>query len=290
MKKIFLIILFTNILFAQKESDEWISQDGYKFMKPPGWVYKQDESSILLGNDNISGTILIIPTEAGSFDEVKQQMLDGVDEEGTSLFLSGKLKTLGEKIIAGEYSGIYEYQNVKAYIIGTHSAHGNGVYILAFDSPENFSKELIETAESIAKGMKYTVKKTPQNAVVENSTGVNDGSALIRYFTGTYYSFSGGGVTSGGTERRFVICADGKFYFSSESGYSGDAGTAGAWGVASQSGEAGICNINGSKNAGQIFLRYNNGNTETINYQVGGDGCIYFGNIKYAYEKPAVCE
>jgi hypothetical protein len=285
-----LLFLITNIFFAQESSDEWISQGGFKFIKPTGWVYQQDESGILLGHDKISGAILIIPTEANSFDEVKQQMLAGLDEEGTSLFLSGKLTTLGENIYAGEYSGIYEYQNVKAYIIGTHPAHGNGVYILAFDSPENFNKELSKTAEAIAKGMKYTKTKTPDNITLEKRTGGNEASGLIKYFAGTYYSFTGGGITSGGTERRFVICSNGQFYFTSESGYSGDAGTAGAWGVASQSGEAGTWNINGSKTAGQIFLRYNNGNTETVNYQVCGDGCIYLGNIKYAYEKPAVCE
>ncbi|MDI6804947.1 MAG: hypothetical protein QME58_14100 [Bacteroidota bacterium] len=284
-----ILALSISSLFAQESSDEWISQGGFKFIKPTGWVYQQNESGILLGHDKISGAILIIPTDANGFEEVKQQMLTGLDEEGTSLLLSGKLTTLGENIYAGEYSGIYEYQNVKAYIIGTHPAYGNGVYILAFDSPENFNKELSKTAEAIAKGMNYTKTKTPDNFTFEKGTGGNDASGLMKYFAGTYYSFTGGGITSGGTERRFVICSNGQFYFTSESGYSGDAGTAGAWGTASQSGEAGTWSISGNKTSGKIIFAYSNGNTDVVNYQVCGDGCIYFNDIKYAYEKPAVC-
>jgi hypothetical protein len=152
-----------------------------------------------------------------------------------------------------------------------------------------FSSELTKAAVSIAKGMKYYDKKESIAATDSQLKTQNGSTDLIRYFAGTYYSFTGGGVTSGSTERRFVLCANGQFYFSSESGYSGGAGTSGAWGVASQSGEAGTWSIKGSKTSGSIVLTYSNGNTNVVNFQVCGDGCVYFNNIKYAYEKAATC-
>ncbi len=296
MKTKFVIIALLIILpfwtFCQNETDDWItnSQWGYKFQAPKNWKYQKDDSSVLLGHEKISGAILVIPTEAESFDGVKDQMSVGLEEEGTVLTLTGELKPLADYIIAGEYSGIYEYQEVKAYIIGSHSKYGSGAYILALDSPDMFSSELTKAAVSIAKGMKYYDKKESVAATDSQLKTQNGSTDLLRYFAGTYYSFTGGGVTSGGTERRFVICSNGQFYFSSESGYSGGAGTSGAWGVASQSGEAGTWSIKGSKTSGSIVLTYSNGNTDIVNYQVCGDGCIYFNNIKYAYEKAATCE
>lgn len=286
-----IILLLSGCLFSQTENTNWIShpQLGCSLKTPTGWSYQQDGSGILLSNENISGAILIIPTEAENFDDVRKQMADGVEEEGTSLSLSGKLKQLGNRMIAGEYSGVYEYQSVKAYIIGTHSQYGSGVFILAFDSPENFSTELINIAVTIAKGMKYTENKTSISAAPKRGEGLSDNSGLLKFFTGTYFSYTGGGITSGGTERRFVICENRRFYFTSESSYSGGAGTGDAWGAASQSGEAGTLTMNGNKTSGSITLTYSNGNTEIINYEVCGNGCIYFNNIKYAYEKPAIC-
>lgn len=287
-----MIFLASCLLYAQKENSEWIShpQLGCSVKIPIGWTRQQDESGILLSRNKISAAILIMPTEAENFDEVKQQMVEGLNEEGISLSLNGKLKTLSTNIIAGEYSGLYEYQEVQAYIIGTHSKNGSGVYVLAFSAPEKFNKEITNTAITIAKGLKYTKNTTPVSTTPKRGGGLYDDSGLLKYFTGTYYSYTGGGITSGGTERRFVICSNGQFYFSSESGYSGGAGTSGAWGVASQSGEAGTWSIKGSKTSGSIVLIYSNGNTDIVNFQVCGDACIYFNNIKYAYEKAATCE
>lgn len=296
MKTISVIIALLIILpictLCQNETDGWIAdpQWGYKFQVPKNWKYQKDDSSVLLDHETISGAILVVPTEAESFDGVKNQMSVGLEEEGTVLTLIGELKTLADYLIAGEYSGIYEYQEVKAYIIGTHSKYGSGAYILALDTPDMFSSELTKAAVSIAKGMKYNDKKASVAATGNQPKTQNGSTDLLRYFAGTYYGFTGGSVTSGGIERRFVICSNGQFYYSSESGYSGGAGTSGAWGVASQSGDAGTWSIKGSKTSGSIVLTYSNGNTNIVNFQVCGDGCIYFNNIKYAYEKPAMCE
>ncbi len=113
---------------------------------------------------------------------------------------------------------------------------------------------------------------------------------LMNYYAGSYYSFNAvGGGQTGGTERKLSLCPDGRYYSSSESGYSGDAGRPGAWGNASQGSGGGTWKITGSKTAGTIAMTNANGNTTAYKYETCGDGCYYFGNIKYAYAGKPEC-
>jgi len=110
---------------------------------------------------------------------------------------------------------------------------------------------------------------------------------LMKYFAGSYYSFSAvGGGQTGGTERKISLCADGRYISSSESGYSGGSG---AWGTASQGGGGGTWSIKGTKTTGTIVTTNRNGQPTTYKYEVCGDGCIYFGNTKFAYAGAPDC-
>lgn len=138
---------------------------------------------------------------------------------------------------------------------------------------------------------------TKQAEVINKSTAADGGSAppsfesnqdLMQHFAGSYYSFSAvGGGQTGGTERKLSLCADGKFSSSFESGYSG--GTTGSWGTASQGGGLGSWRITGNKTSGTIVTVDRSGKSTTYNYKTCGNGCIYLGNIKYAYAGSPVC-
>lgn len=127
-------------------------------------------------------------------------------------------------------------------------------------------------------------------AATNSSTGGNSGNVapafendaeLMKYFAGLYYSFSGvGGGQTGGTERKISLCADSRYSSFSESGYSGNAG---AWGSASQGGGSGTWKITGNKNSGTIVTTDRNSKSTTYKYETCGNGCIYFGNTKFAY-------
>jgi len=122
------------------------------------------------------------------------------------------------------------------------------------------------------------------------ASGPND-SQLMQQMAGSWYSFTavGGGYT-GGTERKLNLCANGRYYYASESGYSGDAGKPGAWGTASQGGNGGTWRISGNTNEGTIVLVSGNGKTSSYKFKSCGNGCIYLGNIKYAYAGKASCD
>jgi hypothetical protein len=112
----------------------------------------------------------------------------------------------------------------------------------------------------------------------------NDQS-LMEYFRGMYYSFNSvGGGQTGGTERKVSLCPDGSYFSSSESGYSGD-----GWGSASSGGGRGTWRITGSKTSGTIVMTDANGKSTTYKYEVCGDGCINFGNTRFAYAGNPEC-
>jgi hypothetical protein len=118
----------------------------------------------------------------------------------------------------------------------------------------------------------------------------NQDGGLIAQMSATYYSFtSSGGGHSGGTERRVVLCPDGRYYTSTESGYSSGAGTGGAWGTASQKGSQGTWRVVGNVQKGTLTTITSDGRPTEYRYQSCGKGCYYFGSNKFAVEGPARC-
>lgn len=115
-------------------------------------------------------------------------------------------------------------------------------------------------------------------------------SELMKSFAGYYYSFSAvGGGQTGGTERKVMLCPNGTYRMASETGYSGNAGTANAWGSASQGGGDGSWRITGDMNAGTLVTTDNQGSSTTYPYERCGSDCVYFGNTKFALAGPPDC-
>jgi hypothetical protein len=123
-----------------------------------------------------------------------------------------------------------------------------------------------------------------------SATGPND-AQLMQQFSGLYYSFSAvGGGQTGGTERKVSLCPDGTFREYSETGYSADAGTANAWGSASQGGNTGTWRIVGNMNKGTITTVSADGKATEYPFSRCGSDCVYFGNTKFALAGPPQCK
>jgi len=99
---------------------------------------------------------------------------------------------------------------------------------------------------------------------------------LAQQMAGTWWGYSGS------TETKIGLCPDGSYSNFSEFGYSGtmsDSGgnQTGAWGGAGQNGGQGSWAIQGTSQSGTISVRYNDGSTETISYELANDdGCYSF--------------
>lgn len=110
---------------------------------------------------------------------------------------------------------------------------------------------------------------------------------LMNYFKGKWYSFTSAGYGyTASSERRISLCGNGTYRASFESGYSGT----GQWGQAAQGGGGGSWRITGNKNEGTIVTTNSEGKSTTYKYESCGDGCIYLGNYKYAYEGSPECQ
>ncbi len=109
--------------------------------------------------------------------------------------------------------------------------------------------------------------------------------ALQKAMAGEYYSFTGN------TERKLMLCANGTFYDSRESSYSGSFGTdQGNWGAASAGQGSGSYSIQGSEESGTIQFTYKGGKRATSQYQSTGErGCYSFDGQTFCYSGAARC-
>lgn len=116
--------------------------------------------------------------------------------------------------------------------------------------------------------------------------GPNDAD-LQRWITGTFYYFSSSAVVSASSERSFVLCVDGQFRITGEFHAAGS----GAWGAASQSGNAGRWTISGDRQSGTITLSFAGGGTRNVAYRVGSkeEQTMYFDGVLFAYAGVAEC-
>jgi hypothetical protein len=113
---------------------------------------------------------------------------------------------------------------------------------------------------------------------------------LLRAMAGEYYSYSGE------TERSVTMCANGTFFGSSESSYSGTSSDSlgnqtGAWGAANQKQSSGSWAVQGSLQSGTITLGYRGGKTEKVPYQTTGQrGCFRFNGTPFCYRSAGRCQ
>jgi hypothetical protein len=110
--------------------------------------------------------------------------------------------------------------------------------------------------------------------------------ALMQAMAGEYYSYSGS------TERKLMLCANGTFWDSRESSYSGSFGTGqGGWGAASQGGGSGSYAIQGDVQGGTITFSYKGGKRSQSRFRSTGErGCYSFDGTTFCYSGPARCQ
>jgi len=222
---------------------------GFKFRPPTGWKWQQDHTGAILGHDTIAGMIIVFPHLAANLQQVQQEMLEGLTEEGTQLHPTSRLQALGDNAIAGDYAGVYQGQQVKGRGLGTSSPYGGGAYIIAVTTPNMYSQQLVGAAEAIARGMEYFRVEV---------------SDLVRHFSGTWAS-----VTSS-TLATMTLAPDGTYSSSYEASYWGQDAETGYsdWDVTGQQRNQGRWTVRGNREQGAIVITYPNGNETVLEYQV----------------------
>ncbi len=119
--------------------------------------------------------------------------------------------------------------------------------------------------------------------------GPSDAS-LMQAMAAEYYSYSGS------TERKVMLCPDGRYYNASESSYSGTSSDSLgnqnlAWGSASQRRGEGRWTVQGTQQRGTITFTGNDGTSSQVQYQTTGErGCFTFNGTTACVSGPPRCQ
>jgi hypothetical protein len=130
---------------------------------------------------------------------------------------------------------------------------------------------------------------SPASSTAAQPAGPND-TSLMQAMAAEYYSYSGS------TERKVMLCPDGRYFNSSESGYSGTSSDSLgnqnlAWGSASQKSGAGRWVVQGTQQQGTISLTGNDGSRSQVQYQSTGErGCFRFNGTAFCASGPPRCQ
>jgi hypothetical protein len=225
---------------------------GFKFKPPDGWKFQKNGSGAILGHDTIAGMIIIMTHMAGNLQEVQDQLQKGLQEEGIQLSLTGTLQPLGDNILAGDYEGIANGQQVKARGFGTLSPYGGGAFIIAVTIPEKYGSPLTTPAEAIAKSMQYFKVEA---------------SELMQHFAGTWVN------STTNTETQMTLAPDGSYFENYEASYSGGfsnqyGSDLGGWGTARQDQGQGRWTVRGDRQQGSIIITKKDGGQIVLEYKV----------------------
>jgi hypothetical protein len=229
--------------------DAW----GFQFVPPQGWVSRKNASGILLGHNTIAGLILVFPHTSGSLQEMQGLMMQGIQEEGSSLTPVGAMRTVNGNTLVGDYAGIVDGQQVKAVGYGVLSPYGGGAFILAMTTPDKMSNGLTGAARQIATSMRY----------VRPTAGSSD---LVQFFADIWVT------TSTNTSTQVYLYPDGTWSDHYEASYSGDfsnsGGNTGSWGAGGAQNSRGRWRVSGTRDQGRLILIYPNGEQEVYQYHV----------------------
>jgi hypothetical protein len=129
----------------------------------------------------------------------------------------------------------------------------------------------------------------PSSSKAAPPAGPNDAS-LMQAMAAEYYSYSGS------TERKVMLCPDGRYFNTSESSYSGTSSDSLgnqnlAWGTGNQRSGSGRWSIQGTQQQGLITLSGNDGSSSQVQYQSTGErGCFRFNNNTFCKSGPPRCQ
>jgi hypothetical protein len=129
---------------------------------------------------------------------------------------------------------------------------------------------------------------TAGGAAAGPAPGPND-PQLMQTMAGNYWSYEGS------TEMKLMLCANGSFFDSSESSYSGRGSDSlgnqtMAWGAAGQSGSRGKWSVQGGPRQGTIQFVYQNGKSATVQFRAIDQQCYQFSAKTLCRVGPPQCQ
>lgn len=225
MKSIFSILLLfglTNFANSQDSNRVNYEQLGISFVIPAGWQGQEINEGILLQHTSIQG-IIFIATHNYTKEQLTQEAKNGLnDGQGTSLKLIGNLSNLSNSAIGGDYEGLLEGNDARAFIIGVENPFGGlGVTIIAASTRENFTNQMKEAGLELFGSFEFKKVEASEN-LAEWKTWL--AGKNLKYFE-SYSSPSSyeGGISGGYSINRSIdLCPNGYFVFGNRNSFQMD--------------------------------------------------------------------
>jgi len=82
---------------------------GFKFERPEGWVDQQSEEGVLLGHNTVPGLILVLVHMSESLQQMQQEMMEGIQEEGMYIAINSEVRPSGENVLSADECPIRNY-------------------------------------------------------------------------------------------------------------------------------------------------------------------------------------
>ncbi len=256
---------------------------GVRFSVPPGWKYAKQQAVYVIGHDTIPGTILVMPHQANSLQELAQAASEPLYQaDDGQLMVTSQAATLASNMLAAEYGGMLQGRNVRGRIVGVVSPHGGGFLVMAGTNAESYGPQYAQWAEGIARSMTFAKPQAPPEAAMwkQKLAGMR-----VAYFK------SGGSTDLSGSyswsdKRNIDLCSNGMFQ--SEGGFEGSLGTAGGSAIMQPGTESnsGQWSIVGQAGQPALQLRHATGKVETFVLTTDGSKTYLDGVRWYVIENP----
>lgn len=199
---------------------------GVSFTAPDGWIGQETPAGYLYGSYTEPGIILVLTHELTNLDALRAEAQQGLqDENGTALFPSSPLESLGDNGLGGDFSGTIEGEQVQAYVAGFISPHGGpGVTVMAATSPGQFTDAHRAHVRGVGRSLRFS--KPDTGPVTAQWQQLLAGTRLT--YLWSHYSGGVDGAYVGGSERIVIdLCPQGYFNYAGNSSVAADAGFGG---------------------------------------------------------------
>lgn len=250
---------------------------GFYFNIPKDWVGRQLENgTYLIGHNTKPGFVLILPHEYQSLNELYQEAIKGIHEDGIQLLPNNGLQKFSKNGLIGAFEGSMQGQSVKAYVVSLMSPFKGGLTMLTAVRTDLYKEEYLDIVQSIAASVAFSQPK--ESPVAKQWTTRLNGKKL--QYLNTKYGISDKIVIN--------LCTNGQFGYSNNS--SGMSGGASTLTYASQDGGQGTWKIINRGQLGVLILNFNNG--ELAEYQLtnrAAKGEINMNGRRYFVENSTAC-
>lgn len=174
---------------------------GLSFDIPTGWRGQVDGEYIVLGHETVPGLLILSANTAPNTTALKKQAEEGVLDEGVQLSPHGEFIIKNKNRVEGMYTGTFNGQDVKGYVIGLINGLGKGMNVLILTESTKFTQAHQKEADKLARSVVFSKAEDSQATTFWKQKLI--GNQL--YF----------GLTRGdGSEKRTIdLCSDGSFTY-----------------------------------------------------------------------------